>query len=201
MLRSADGVLVPGGFGIRGTEGKIKAARYCRENKIPYFGICLGMQIMCIDFMRHLTKDIRYTSEEFDEEGHVGENFHVICFLPGQHKNKEKGGTLRLGTYPCHLEKGSKSRALYKKEDIEERHRHRYEFNNKFRKEMTKNGMIMAGIYPKEDLVEITEMKDHPFMIGCQFHPEFLSRPNQPHPLFQGFIEASRKNAQHKTNK
>lgn len=197
-LQAADGVLVPGGFGTRGTEGKIKAARYCRENKIPYLGICLGMQIMCIDFMRHLTKDTRYTSEEFDEEKHIGENFHVINFLPGQHKNKEKGGTLRLGTYPCKLEKNTKSRALYKKENIKERHRHRFEFNNKFRKEMEKNGMIMAGVYPKEDLVEITELKGHPFMIGCQFHPEFLSRPNQPHPLFQGFIEASRKYSQKK---
>lgn len=201
MLHSADGVLVPGGFGTRGTEGKIKAARYCRENKIPYFGICLGMQIMCIDFMRHLTKDTRYTSEEFDEEGHVGAEYHVINFLPGQDKDKAKGGTLRLGTYPCHLEKGTKSRSLYKEENIQERHRHRYEFNNKFRKEMIKNGMIMAGVYLKEDLVEITELTDHPFMIGCQFHPEFLSRPNKPHPLFQGFIEASRKHSQHQKNK
>lgn len=191
MLKNADGILVPGGFGSRGMEGKILAAKYCREKKIPYFGICLGMQIMCIEFMRHVTGDNRYTSEEFDENNVVGEKFHVINFLPGQHKNKEKGGTLRLGTYPCKMVKGTQSRALYKRDLIAERHRHRYEFNNKFRSEITKHGLIPAGIYPEGDLVEITELKGHPFMIGCQFHPEFLSRPNQPHPLFRGFIEAS----------
>ncbi len=194
MLKDAEGILVPGGFGTRGTEGKILAAKYCREKKIPYFGICLGMQIMCIEFMRHISGDPKYTSEEFDEDNVLGEKYHVINFLPGQNKNKEKGGTLRLGTYPCRLEKDSVSRSLYKQEMIEERHRHRYEFNNKFRAEITKHGLIPAGIYPKADLVEITELKGHPFMIGCQFHPEFLSRPNQPHPLFRGFIEASIKN-------
>ncbi len=194
MLKEADGVLVPGGFGTRGTEGKIQAAKYCREKKVPYFGICLGMQIMCIEFMRHLTGDQRYTSEEFDENNEVGDKFHVINFLPGQNKEREKGGTLRLGTYPCKLKKDSHSRNLYKQELIEERHRHRYEFNNKFREEITKHGLIPVGIYPKQDLVEITELKGHPFMIGCQFHPEFLSRPNLPHPLFRGFIEASVKN-------
>ncbi len=201
MLKKAHGVLVPGGFGTRGTEGKIMAAKYCRENKTPYFGICLGMQIMCIEFMRHVSGDQRYTSEEFDEDNHGGAEFHVISFLPGQNKNREKGGTLRLGTYPCQLEKGTLSRQLYKQENIQERHRHRYEFNNKFRKEIAKHGMIPAGIYPKEDLVEITELKDHPFMIGCQFHPEFLSRPNQPHPLFRGFIEASAEYSHHKKQK
>lgn len=198
MLKTADGILVPGGFGIRGTDGKIMAAKYCRENKIPYFGICLGMQIMCIEFIRHIKKDDRYTSEEFDEENELHRDFHVINFLPGQHKNRDKGGTLRLGSYPCKLENGTKSRALYKQEMIDERHRHRYEFNNKFRKEIVKHGMIPSGLYPKEDLVEITELKDHPFMIGCQFHPEFQSRPNQPHPLFRGFIEASIKHQEHK---
>jgi CTP synthase len=197
MLKTADGILVPGGFGTRGMEGKMLAAKYCREKKIPYFGICLGMQIMCIEFMRHITKDNRYTSEEFDEDNQAGADFHVIHFLPGQHKNCEKGGTLRLGTYPCQLAKGTKSRSLYRLEMIEERHRHRYEFNNKFRKEMEKNGLIPSGIYPEADLVEITEMKNHPFMVGCQFHPEFLSRPNSPHPLFRGFVEASIKNQNH----
>jgi CTP synthase len=159
------------------------------------------MQIMCIEFMRHITGDQRYTSEEFDEDSHAGADYHVICFLPGQNKNREKGGTLRLGTYPCQLEKGTVSRQLYKREHIQERHRHRYEFNNKFRKQMAKHGMIPAGIYPKEDLVEITELKNHPFMVGCQFHPEFLSRPNLPHPLFRGFVEASAKHSQHKKQK
>lgn len=199
MLREADGILVPGGFGTRGTEGKILAAKFCREKKIPYFGICLGMQIMCIEFMRFITKDENYTSEEFDEEKQVGKKYHVISFLPGQHKNKEKGGTLRLGTYPCQLEKGSISHALYGQDMIEERHRHRYEFNNEFRKEIKKNGLVPTGIYPEGDLVEITELEKHPFMVGCQFHPEFLSRPNKPHPLFKGFIEASIKHQTKKT--
>ncbi|MCC6643383.1 CTP synthase [Candidatus Peregrinibacteria bacterium] len=194
MLKDADGVLVPGGFGTRGTEGKIMAAQYCRENAKPYFGICLGMQIMCIEFMRKITKDNQYTSEEFDEDNTHGSNHHVIAFLPGQYKNKEKGGTLRLGTYPCKLEKTSKTYQLYGQEKIEERHRHRYEFNNQFRKEIEKNGLLPVGIYEQGDLVEIVEMKGHPYMIGCQFHPEFLSRPNSPHPLFRGFIEASIKN-------
>lgn len=191
MLEKSDGVLVPGGFGTRGTEGKIMAAKYCREKKVPYFGICLGMQIMCIEFMRHITGDNRYTSEEFDEENKIGQEFHVITFLPGQHKHKEKGGTLRLGTYPCKLMKGSISHNLYKKDLINERHRHRYEFNNDFRKEIKKHGLVPTGIYPEGDLVEITELAKHPFMLGCQFHPEFLSRPNHPHPLFRGFIAAS----------
>jgi CTP synthase len=194
LLQSADGVLVPGGFGTRGTEGKIIAAKYCREKQIPYFGICLGMQIMCIEFMRHLTGDQRYTSEEFDENEKSGKAFHVISFLPGQDKHKDKGGTLRLGTYPCKLEKDSVSYQLYGQENITERHRHRYEFNNEFREQIKKNGLQPVGIYPKEDLVEITELQNHPFMVGCQFHPEFLSRPHHPHPLFQGFIKASIKN-------
>lgn len=191
LFKSASGVLVPGGFGIRGTEGKIQAARYCREKKIPYFGICLGMQIMCIEFMRSITGDNHYTSEEFDEDDTIGKKFHVISFLPGQHKNKEKGGTLRLGTYPCKLEKDSITRTLYKQELVYERHRHRYEFNNEFRDKISKHGLKPVGIFPKADLVEIVELEKHPFMIGCQFHPEFLSRPNSPHPLFRGFIEAS----------
>lgn len=194
MLKDADGVLVPGGFGTRGTEGKIMAAKYCRENNVPYFGICLGMQIMCIEFVRKIHKDEKYTSEEFDEENKKGKKYHVIAFLPGQHKDKEKGGTLRLGTYPCKLAKNSQTQKLYKSDKIIERHRHRYEFNNDFRDDLEKNGLMPVGVYEEGDLVEIVELKDHPFMIGCQFHPEFLSRPNQPHPLFRGFIEASIKN-------
>lgn len=193
-LKSAAGVIVPGGFGIRGVEGMIMTAKYCRENKIPYLGLCLGMQIQTIEFARHLLKDERFTSEEFDEENKVSPDFYIIHFLPGQYKEKDKGGTLRLGTYPCKLTKGTKTYNLYSKEIIEERHRHRYEYNNAFRKNLEKAGLITAGIFPKGNLVEIAELKNHPFMIGCQFHPEFLSRPHKPHPLFKGFIEASIKN-------
>jgi len=194
LLKSADGVLVPGGFGNRGTEGKIIAAKYCRENKVPYLGICLGMQLMCVEFVRHITKDNTYTSEEFDPDSQLNPDHYVINFLPGQHKNREKGGTLRLGTYPCKLSKDSLSRKLYKQELVQERHRHRYEFNNDFLEMLNKQGMIASGNNPKADLVEIVELNKHPFMIGCQFHPEFLSRPDMPHPLFRGLIEASIKN-------
>ncbi len=193
-LKSADGVIVPGGFGNRGVEGKILAAKYCRENKIPYLGICLGMQIMSIEFIRHINNDIQYTSEEFDEEGKIDSKYYVIHFLPGQSSHKEKGGTLRLGSYPCKIISGTLSEKLYQRNDIEERHRHRYEFNNSFKEQIETNGLIASGIYEKENLVEIIELKNHPFMVGCQFHPEFQSRPNKPHPLFKGFIEASIKN-------
>lgn len=192
-VKNADGVIVPGGFGIRGTEGKIKAAKYCRETEKPYLGLCLGMQIMTIEFARHLLKDNKYTSEEFDEEGKLSKKHYVILFMPDQYKDRDKGGTLRLGAYPCKIKKGTKTYQIYKTENIEERHRHRYEYNNNFRKRLEEGGLLTAGVFPKADLVEIVELKDHPFMIGCQFHPEFLSRPNKPHPLFFGFIKASHK--------
>lgn len=192
-LRTADGILVPGGFGKRGIEGKILAAKYARENKIPYLGLCLGMQIMSIEFARLALKDNQITSEEFDEEGKLDASKYAIHFLPGQHKDRDKGGTLRLGKYPCKVTKGTKTYELYKSTDIEERHRHRYEFNNEFKEKLEKNGMVFSGIYEKGDLVEIAELKDHPFMIGCQFHPEFKSRPTKAHPLFRGFIEAAKK--------
>jgi len=191
-LKNADGILVPGGFGSRGIEGKILAAKYARENKVPYLGLCLGMQIMTIEFARTVLKNNKITSEEFDEEGKIDKSNYVINFLPGQHKNREKGGTLRLGAYACHLKKGTKTYELYKKDDIEERHRHRYEFNNEYKKTLEDAGMIFSGINKKHNLVEIAEMKEHPFMIGSQFHPEFKSRPNKPHPLFLGFIKASK---------
>ncbi len=191
-LKSADGIIVPGGFGIRGTEGKIMAAKYARENKVPYLGLCLGMQIMSIEFARHILKNNKITSEEFDEDGKIGEENHIIHFLPGQSKEKAKGGTLRLGSYECKIKKGTKTHKLYNKLTINERHRHRYEFNDKFKKDLENSGMIFAGINPKQNLVEIAELANHPFMIGCQFHPEFKSRPNKPHPLFAGFIEASK---------
>ncbi len=189
-LESCAGIVVPGGFGIRGTEGKIAAAKYARENKVPYLGLCLGMQIMSIEYARHITGNNKITSEEFDEDEKLSKDDYVIHFLPGQHKNKKKGGTLRLGAYPCKLTPGSKTAKLYKKRTISERHRHRYEFNNKFRPILERGDYLVSGVYEKANLVEIAEMKKHPFMIGTQFHPEFLSRPNKPHPLFYGFIEA-----------
>ncbi len=191
-IKNANGVIVPGGFGIRGTEGKILTAKYCRENKKPYLGLCLGMQMMTIEYARHILKDDRYTSEEFDEEAKLGPDYYVIHFLPGQYKEKDKGGTLRLGSYPCKLVKGTKTYEIYEKENlIHERHRHRYEYNNSFRERLEESGLITSGIFPEGNLVEIVEVKNHPFMIGSQFHPEFLSRPNTPHPLFDGFIKAS----------
>jgi CTP synthase len=193
LLKSAKGVIVPGGFGIRGTEGMVLTAKYCREQKIPYLGLCLGMQIQTIEFARHVLKDERFTSEEFDEKDKLDPEFYAIHFLPGQYKERDKGGTLRLGTYPCKLKKNTKTLKLYGKEMIEERHRHRYEYNNQLRSRLEKAGLVTAGIFPKGNLVEIVELKNHPFMVGCQFHPEFLSRPFKPHPLFCGLIEASGK--------
>ena len=192
-LKSVKGILVPGGFGIRGCEGKILAAKYARENKIPYLGLCLGLQIMTIEFARHILKNPKITSEEFDEKQKNDPKNYIIHFLPGQHHAKEKGGTLRLGAYPCHLIPKTQTAQLYGKTKIvHERHRHRYEINNDFRETLNKHGWITAGIYKKDNLVEIGELRDHPFMIGCQFHPEFLSRPNRPHPLFYGFIQAAK---------
>lgn len=189
-LRSAQGIVVPGGFGVRGTEGKIMAARYAREKKVPYLGLCLGMQLMTIEFARHALGDEKLTSEEFDEENKLPPEKYVIHFLPGQHRKKEKGDTLRLGVYPCKIQRGTKTHAYYRKEHIEERHRHRYEVNNDFREALEKKGWIPSGINPDSNLVEIAEIRDHPFMVGSQFHPEFLSRPHKPHPLFRGFIES-----------
>lgn len=191
LLKSADGVLVPGGFGIRGTEGKIAAAKYCRENKIPYLGLCLGMQIMTIEFARAALKDPEITSEEFDENGKIGPAKHVIHFLPDQSWQREKGGTLRLGLFPCTVQRRTVTYKAYEASEIQERHRHRYEVNNTFRKKLEAAGWIPSGINPKSNLVEIAEIKGHPFMVGSQFHPEFLSRPNKPHPLFSLFIKTT----------
>jgi len=193
-LKTADGILIPGGFGSRGIEGKIKAATYAREDKIPYLGLCLGMQILTIEFARHALNDPSITSEEFDEERKLKSDKYVIHFLPGQSHEKEKGGTLRLGMYECKLEKGTQTFDLYKKTLIQERHRHRYEFNNDFKALLEEKGLVFPGINPDTNLVEIAENKNHPFMIGSQFHPEFLSRPHKPHPLFAGFIKAAIKN-------
>jgi len=189
-LKSAAGIVVTGGFGVRGTEGKILAAKYARENKIPYLGLCLGMQIMTIEYARHVLKNPKLTSEEFDEDGKTSKENYIINFLPGQHKYRAKGGTLRLGSYPCHLKAGTQTAKLYNNASlIHERHRHRFEFNNKFKEKLEKYNWVAAGMYKEANLVEIAELKGHPFMIGTQFHPEFLSRPNKPHPLFKGFID------------
>lgn len=189
-LKECDGIIVSSGFGKRGIEGKIAAARYAREERVPYLGLCLGSQIMTIEFARTFLKDPTITSEEFDEEGKVSPERYVVHFLPGQHKDRSKGGTLRLGAYPCKLKKGTKAYAAYGTATISERHRHRYEFNNSFRKKLEEKGLIISGDSPKGDLMEIVEIKDHPFMVGSQFHPEFQSRPHRPHPLFYGFLKA-----------
>ncbi len=188
-LRGVEGVVVPGGFGNRGVEGKIMVAQYCRESKIPYLGLCLGAQIMAIEFARHVADIKGATSEEFSPKA----KHKLVHFMPGQNDKRAKGGTLRLGEWPCKLTKGSRAHACYKEELIHERHRHRYEFNNAYKKELEQHGLIFSGVSPDRELMEIVELKDHPFMLGSQFHPEFKSRPNRPHPLFDGFIKAAAK--------
>lgn len=197
QLKAAHGILVPGGFGIRGTEGKIMAAKYARENKVPYLGLCLGLQLMTIEYARHFLADPELTSEEFDEDGKLDARKYVIHFLPNQHRNKEKGASMRLGAYPCMLKEGTLAKRLYGKEMVMERHRHRYEVNNDFVKELEGSDWIPSGYFEEGNLVEMGELKSHPFMIGTQSHPEFLSRPHRPHPLFYGFIEASSKVTSH----
>ncbi len=193
QLKPADGIIIPGGFGIRGTEGMIRAAKYARENKIPYLGICLGLQIMTIEYARHYLKDIQLTSEEFDEDAVFDKSKYVIHFLPGQHHGKEKGATLRLGAYPCKLKKGSLAYELYGEDEVFERHRHRYEINNAIWEKLKHSDWIASGLYEGGNLVEMAELRNHPYMIGTQSHPEFLSRPHKAHPLFFGLIQASRK--------
>jgi CTP synthase len=188
ILKQVDGIVVPGGFGSRGIEGKIKAATFARENKIPYLGLCLGMQVMVIEFARSVLMHERANSSEFDRSTTAP----IIDLMPEQHDVTEKGGTMRLGLYPCQLRPGTIAREAYQTEEVQERHRHRFELNNDFRPELEKAGMICSGVSPDNRLVEIAEIKDHPFMLGAQFHPEFLSRPNRPHPLFARFIKAVR---------
>ena len=192
-LCGCSGILVPGGFGDRGIEGMILAAQYARERGIPYLGICLGMQIAVIEFARHVLSWDDATSAEFSSTtAHP-----VIALMPEQVGVTAKGGTMRLGKYPCVLEEGSISRALYDAPEVWERHRHRYEFNNDFRTDFTDAGMCLAGLSPDGTLVEIVESKTHPWFVGAQFHPEFKSRPNKPHPLFRGFVAASLDRAVH----
>lgn len=186
-LKEAQGILVPGGFGDRGIEGKILAVKYARENKIPYFGICLGMQMAVIEFARNVAGLKNANSTEFEQDS----PHPVIDLMPDQKDIEEMGATMRLGLYPCKLEEGTISRGVYGKELIYERHRHRYEFNNYYRESLQKKGLIIAGLSPSEKLVEIVELKDHPWFVGVQFHPEFKSRPNKAHPLFADFIKAS----------
>jgi len=186
ILKKVSGIIVPGGFGIRGIEGKIKAAQFARENQIPYLGLCLGMQVASIEFARHVCGLKGANSTEFNPKT----KYPVIYIMPGQRGIKKKGGTMRLGAYPCLLKIGSLAYQLYGQKKIFERHRHRYEFNNKYRSLLGKNGLVFSGLSPDGQLVEIIEIKDHPFFIATQAHPEFKSRPNKPHPLFEGFIKA-----------
>ncbi|MGN0678449.1 MAG: CTP synthase [Oscillospiraceae bacterium] len=187
MLKGCDGICVPGGFGDRGIEGKIEAVRYCREKKVPYLGLCLGMQMAVIEFARNVAGLNGASSAEFGEH-----EYDVIDIMPDQ-KGVDMGGTMRLGLYPCKLSENSISREVYADELVYERHRHRYEFNNTYREELAEKGLVFAGLSPDGKLVEIVELpKDkHPFFVGVQFHPEFKSRPNRPHPLFLEFIKVS----------
>ncbi len=187
ILEKADGIIVPGGFGSRGIEGKIIAARYAREHQKPFFGLCLGMQLMVIEFARFIYNDDTANSTEFDR----ATSYPIIDLMPDQQHISNLGGTMRLGLYPCQLTPGSIAAKAYQSALVEERHRHRFEFNNKFRADFEKHGMCFSGLSPDGKLAEIVELKDHPFMLATQFHPEFLSRPNRPHPLFNAFVSAA----------
>ena len=185
LLNDVDCILIPGGFGMRGVEGKINAARYARENKIPFLGLCLGMQIAFIEFARNVAMLKDANSREFNPDT----PYPVIDFLPGQNEYSILGGTLRLGKYPCKLAHGTKAYEAYGEDIIYERHRHRYEVNNDFRQILEEKGLVLSGTSPNGTIVEMIELKDHPWYVACQFHPEFKSRPNRPHPLFYSFVK------------
>ncbi|MBO7094433.1 MAG: CTP synthase, partial [Spirochaetia bacterium] len=187
ILGGMDGIIVPGGFGDRGIPGMITSARYARENKVPYFGICLGMQIAVIEYARNVAGLADANSGEFAPNC----EHKVIDFMPGQSDEINKGGTLRLGSYPCCIQKGTAMEKFYGTDLIHERHRHRYEFNNDYRDALTKAGLVLSGLSPDNRLVETVELTDRDFFVGVQYHPEFKSRPNHPHPLFIGFIKAA----------
>ena len=191
-VKAADGIIVPGGFGSRGIEGKIQAAGYARENKIPYLGLCLGMQVMCVEFARNVLGHEDANSTEFDRST----KYPVIDLMLEQRAITDMGGTMRLGLYPCVLQPETKAAAAYGDKQVEERHRHRWEFNNNYREEFKKAGMAFSGISPDGMLVEISEITDHPYMVGSQFHPEFLSRPMRPHPLFVGLLKAAKEKSE-----
>lgn len=188
LLRSAQGIIVPGGFGVRGIEGMVKAASYARTNGIPYLGLCLGMQVMVIEFARNVLGLADANSTEFDADT----PYPVIDLLPEQKAIDSKGGTMRLGNYACHLVAGSRAADAFRSESVNERHRHRYEFNDEFRAQFEEAGMVCSGLSPDGRLVEVCELAEHQWMVSCQFHPEFGSRPNRPHPLFRDFLGAAK---------
>jgi len=188
LLGEIDGILVPGGFGERGTEGKIQAIQYARENKIPFFGICLGMQLAMVEFARNVAGIQKASSEEFSSIGDP-----VIHYMAGQSEDGAKGGTMRLGAYDCHLEAGTLAQKVYGERDISERHRHRLEVNNDYVDKLKESGMVISGVNKELNLVEVIELENHPFFIACQYHPEFKSKPFSPHPLFKVFLEESGK--------
>ncbi|HXF29461.1 MAG TPA: CTP synthase, partial [Chlamydiales bacterium] len=185
--QGCDGYIIPGGFGDRGWEGKIMAAKYCRENKVPYYGICLGMQVLVVEFARSVMKLQQANSTEMNAETPDP----VIALLEEQQIVTERGGTMRLGAYPCAITSGTKAHEAYNSSMVNERHRHRYELNNSYREKLEKAGLIISGTFEEDNLAEIAEIKDHPWMVGVQFHPEFRSKPTEPHPLFRAFLEAA----------
>ncbi|MDC7242595.1 MAG: CTP synthase, partial [Sphaerochaetaceae bacterium] len=187
-LAGLDGILVPGGFGERGIDGKMLAIKYARENRVPFLGLCLGMQLSVIEFARNVCGLNGAHSTEFDPKT----PYNVIDYMPDQYEGINYGGTLRLGLYGCEIKKDTLAQTTYLKDFIQERHRHRYEFNNEYLDLLSKNGMVFSGKNPETNLVEIVELKDHPYFIAVQFHPEFLSRPDKPHPLFKAFIKYSK---------
>jgi CTP synthase len=187
LLKDVSGILVPGGFGARGSEGKIQAVKYARTKKVPYFGICLGMQMAAVEYARHVGKLADANSCEFN----AATPHPVVCLMPEQEGITDKGATMRLGAYPCRVAPGTFARAAYGSAEISERHRHRFELNNDYRERLVAAGLKVSGVYEEKDLVEIIEIPDHPWFLGCQFHPEFKSRPTAPHPLFAAFIKAS----------
>ncbi len=193
-LAEADGILVPGGFGIRGIEGKIRAVTYARENNIPFLGICLGMQCAVVEFARNKLGFADANSSEFDADS----RHPVIDLLPGQQDVSDMGGTMRLGAYPCHLKPNTKSRLAYREDIVHERHRHRYEVNNRYRADFEKKGLLISGLSPDANFVEIVELSDHPWFVASQFHPEFKSRPTRPSPLFRDFVGAALDHKQEK---
>lgn len=194
FLKDMDGLLVPGGFGERGIEGKIETINYARENNLPFFGICLGMQCAVIEYARSICGLKSANSSEFKKS-----RYSVIDLMPEQKKIKDKGATMRLGAYPCVIKKGTKAKRAYKREKISERHRHRYEVNNKFRDKLTEKGLTISGVSPDNNLVEMVELENHPWFVGCQFHPELKSRATKAHPLFREFIKAAAEYSNNKT--